>query len=144
MSVSSAPTKLETRNCTIANETPVTSTAGRISVMRFQPAMTTMRYAGMRIENRGSCRPTMAESARVVEVGSDWPSTGATSRPRVTTGMPIDPKATGAVFASRARTAAVIGSKPRLARMEAEMATGAPKPAMPSIRAPKLNATSRA
>jgi len=48
------------------------------------------------------------------------------------------------VFASKASTAAVIGSKPRLARIDAEIATGAPKPAMPSIRAPKLKATSRA
>ena len=62
----------------------------------------------------------------------------------MTTGMPIEPNATGAVLASRARTAAVTGSKPRLARIEAEIATGAPKPAMPSMSAPKLKATSRA
>ena len=43
MSVSSAPTKLEMMNCTTANDTPVTSTAGRISVMRLQPAMTTIK-----------------------------------------------------------------------------------------------------
>ena len=65
-------------------------------------------------------------------------------RPSVTTGMPIEPKATGAVLASSASTAAVMGSKPMLARMAAEIATGAPKPAMPSINAPKQKATSRA
>ena len=43
MSVSSGPTKFETRNWTIANEMPVTSTAGRISVIRRQPAITTIR-----------------------------------------------------------------------------------------------------
>ena len=69
---------------------------------------------------------------------------GAVSNPSVTTGMPIDPKATGAVLASNASTAALIGSNPRLARIAAEMATGAPKPAIPSIRAPKQNATSSA
>src|SRR5256886_14998762 len=109
MSVSSGPTRFETRNCTTANDTPVTSTAGRISRIRRHPARTTMRYAGMMIENSGSWRPTIADRAMVVDVGSVWPSTGATSRPRVTTGMPIEPKATGAVFASRERTAAVTG-----------------------------------
>ena len=69
---------------------------------------------------------------------------GAVSRPSVTIGMPIDPNATGAVLASSASTAALIGSNPRLARIAAEMATGAPKPAMPSMRAPKQNATSNA
>src|SRR5437660_435281 len=144
MSVSSGPTRLETIAWTTANDTPVTSTAGRTSRIRRHPARTTMRYAGMMIENRGSWRPTIADRAMVVEVGSVWPRTGATSRPRVTTGMPIEPNATGAVLASRDRTAAVTGSKPRLARIEAEIATGAPKPAMPSMSAPKLKATSSA
>ncbi len=79
----------------------------------------------------------------MVDVTSLW-RIGATRAPRVTTGIPIDPKATGAVLASRARTAAVTGSKPRLARIEAVIATGAPKPAIPSSSAPKLNAISRA
>src|SRR5260370_39610776 len=52
MSVSSGPPKYETRNCTIAKETPGTSTAGRISRIRLQPASTTIREAGVRIENR--------------------------------------------------------------------------------------------
>ncbi len=60
------------------------------------------------------------------------------------TGMPIEPKATGAVLATRARTAAASGSKPRPASIEALIATGAPKPAMPSMRAPKQKATRRA
>ena len=41
-----------------------------------------------------------------------------------------------------ASEAAMIGSKPRPASIEAVMATGAPKPAMPSMSAPKQNATS--
>ena len=56
--------------------------------------------------------------------------------------MPSDPKATGAVLAMSASEAAMIGSKPRPASIEAVMATGAPKPAMPSMSAPKQNATS--
>ena len=59
------------------------------------------------------------------------------------TGMPSEPNATGAVFAINASTAAMIGSKPRPASIDAVIATGAPKPAMPSINAPKQNATSR-
>ena len=56
--------------------------------------------------------------------------------------MPSEPNATGAVFAISASTAAMIGSKPRPASIDAVIATGAPKPAMPSINAPKQNATS--
>ena len=43
MSVSSGPTKFDTRNWTIAKDTPVTRTAGRIWVIFFQPAMTVIR-----------------------------------------------------------------------------------------------------
>ena len=138
--------KFETRNWTTAKTTPAVRTAGSTSTIRFQPASTTIKKAGMMMEKIGSCRPTMAESASVTGVWSaaPCPMMGAVSRPRVTIGMPIDPKATGAVLASSASTAALIGSKPRLARIAAEIATGAPKPAMPSIRAPKQNATSSA
>ena len=59
------------------------------------------------------------------------------------TGMPREPNATGAVLAMSASEAAMIGSKPRPASIDAVIATGAPKPAMPSMRAPKQNATSR-
>ncbi len=69
------------------------------------------------------------------------PMMGAIRFPCVVTGMPMEPYATGAVFASNARTAAYRGSKPRLAIIAAVIATGAPKPAMPSIRAPNAKAT---
>src|ERR1700724_3580190 len=59
---------------------------------------------------------------------------GAVSRPSVTTGMPIEPNATGAVLASSASTAALIGSNPRLARVPAQMATGGPIPGQPGQR----------
>lgn len=93
-------------------------------------------------EKKGSWRPTMADSARVV-VWTSSPSMGAIRPPRVVTGMPSEPKATGAVLAISASTAAMIGSKPRPASIAAVIATGAPNPAMPSISAPKQNATSR-
>ena len=54
--------------------------------------------------------------------------------------MPSEPNATGAVFASRAIEAAYSGANPRLAMIAAVIATGAPNPAIPSIRAPKENA----
>ncbi|MDQ0713804.1 hypothetical protein QFZ55_003256 [Streptomyces luteogriseus] len=62
----------------------------------------------------------------------------------MTTGVPIAPKATGAVLATRATTAARTGSKPRATSMTALIATGAPKPASASSRAPKQKAMTRA
>ncbi len=84
----------------------------------------------------------MAESARVV-VCVSCPSIGASRPPSVVTGMPSDPNATGAVLAMSASAAAMIGSKPSPASIDAVIATGAPKPAMPSMSAPKQKATSR-
>src|SRR5260370_33685393 len=94
----------------------------------------------MMIEKSGSWRPTIADRASVVEVASLWPRIGATSPPSVTTGMPIDPNATGAVLASRARTAAVTGSKPRLARVDAGIANGAQNSARAFHKAPHRKA----
>jgi hypothetical protein len=54
--------------------------------------------------------------------------------------MAIAPNATGAVFATRATAAALIGLKPSAISMTAVMATGVPKPARASSRAPKQNA----
>ena len=58
--------------------------------------------------------------------------------------MPIPPQATGAVLAIRQSRAAWNGRNPRPTRNAAEIATGAPNPAAPSISAPKQNATSTA
>src|SRR3954471_21068951 len=44
MSVSSGPTKLETRNCVPANDTPHATIAGSTSRARRPPTMTTTRY----------------------------------------------------------------------------------------------------
>ena len=60
---------------------------------------------------------------------------------RVMMGVAIDPKATGAVLPTRASTAALIGLKPSAMSMTEVMATGVPKPARPSMSAPKAKAT---
>ncbi len=57
-------------------------------------------------------------------------------------GEPSAPKATGAVFAIRLRPDAASGEKPRPIRIEAVTATGVPKPAAPSKKAPNANAIS--
>ena len=61
--------------------------------------------------------------------------------PATMTGMPMAPKATGAVLAIRHRPAAYSGLKPRPTSSAAVMATGAPKPAAPSKNAPKQKPT---
>ncbi len=58
----------------------------------------------------------------------------------VTSGVPIEPKVTGAVFAMRQMAEARKGEKPRPVNMAAAIATGVPNPAAPSIKAPKANA----
>ncbi len=54
------------------------------------------------------------------------------------------PKATGAVLATRQTPAAYSGLKPSPASIAAVIATGVPKPAAPSRKAPKEKAISRA
>ena len=55
-------------------------------------------------------------------------------------GIAIAPKATGAVLATSATDAALIGWKPSAISITEVIATGVPKPARASIRAPKQNA----
>ena len=59
-------------------------------------------------------------------------------------GIPIVPKATGAVFAIKQIPAASSGANPKPTKVAAAIATGAPKPAAPSIKAPKQNAINKA
>ena len=56
-------------------------------------------------------------------------------------GIAMAPKATGAVLATRASEAALIGRKPSAISITALIATGVPKPASASISAPKQKAT---
>ena len=55
-------------------------------------------------------------------------------------GTAIAPKATGAVFATRATEAALIGLKPSAMSITEQIATGVPKPASASSSAPKQKA----
>jgi hypothetical protein len=87
-----------------------------------------------RLKN-GSCRPTIA-----LRSDNGSPVTWASE----VTGIPSEPKATGAVLPISASIAASNGRAPSPISMTAEMATGAPKPAAPSMKAPKLNAISSA
>ena len=60
--------------------------------------------------------------------------------PSVTIGVASAPKATGAVLATSATTAAFIGSNPSAISITTVIATGVPNPASASSRAPKQNA----
>jgi hypothetical protein len=86
---------------------------------------------GMIRARNGVWRPTICESSSVSRPESEAP---------VRIGMPKPPNATGAVFASSARAAAYSASKPNPAMREAVIATGVPKPAVASSRAPKTKA----
>ncbi len=55
-------------------------------------------------------------------------------------GIAIAPKATGAVSATSATATALIGLKPRPTIITPQIATGVPKPARASSRAPKQKA----
>ena len=63
---------------------------------------------------------------------------------KVVSGVPSEPNATGAVLPMSASFAASSGLKPKPIIKAPVMATGAPKPAAPSMNAPKLNAMSSA
>ena len=68
-------------------------------------------------------------------------STGILVTPfRAMIGAPIAPNATGAVLAIRATTADFNGFIPAAINIAAAIATGAPKPARASSRAPKAKA----
>ena len=60
--------------------------------------------------------------------------------PRVVIGTAMAPKATGAVLATNATDAALIGEMPTAISITAVTATGVPKPASASSSAPKQNA----
>jgi hypothetical protein len=90
----------------------------------------------------GVCRPTI--EPRVPRALASE-SRGSSLTPEamgasVTIGIARAPKATGAVLATRATVAALTGSKPSDISITTEIATGVPKPASASRRAPKQKA----
>ena len=86
----------------------------------------------------GVWRPTMAPSVSTLSRGSSLAPEETAAR--VTMGVARAPKATGAVLAMRATAAALIGRKPSAMSITTVMATGVPKPASASSRAPKQKA----
>ena len=133
MSTSQGPCRLETRNCTIANDRPAVRQAGHTSRVRRKPAMAATSQNGTSTEKNGSWRPTIADRS--------WSGSPVTLA-RVMSGVPMAPKATGAVLPISDRPAACSGRNPSPMSMAAQMAIGVPNPAAPSMNAPKLNAIS--
>ena len=113
------------------NVTPQTTAGSQVCRSPcFRSTMKT-RASGTKTARIGVWRPT-------IEPRSCW------SRPvtvdSVVMGTASAPKATGAVFATRATEAAFIGRKPRAMSITLVMATGVPKPASASSSAPKQKA----
>jgi hypothetical protein len=129
------PTKFDTRNCTVAKLPPQTTSAGQTPRTPRQPDMTHTSQTGMSSEKNGSWRPAMALSGIS-------PSFVTVARVRI--GVPSAPYATGAVLANSDKPAARSGLNPAPMSSAAEIATGVPKPAAPSTKAPKQNAINKA
>src|SRR4051812_5626774 len=117
----------------IAKLKPDTRQAGQTSRNPLRPDIAQTIQNGTINEKIGSCRPTIALS-----VFSGIPVTLA--NPII--GVPSAPNATGAVFPINDNPAAGSGLKPNPISIAADMATGVPNPAAPSINAPKQNAIS--
>ncbi len=135
MSASCAETKLAAANWTTAKAHPQARAGAQVSRSPRRPSTRKTSSSGTTRASSGVWRPTTEATA-----SSGRPVTWA----RVTTGVPMAPKATGAVLATSATTAALTGSKPSATSITALMATGAPKPASASRSAPKQKAMTRA
>ena len=88
-------------------------------------------HSGMIAENTGNWRPAIAES---------FSTSRSVTWARVVMGIPMLPKATGAVLAMSDNPLAWIGENPSCNNRAAVIATGAPNPAAPSMKAPKQKA----
>ncbi len=95
------------------------------------PSTMPTRISGTMSARIGVWRPTIAPRS---SFGSPVISLS------VTIGMAMAPKATGAVLATSATAAALIGSKPTAISITAVIATGVPKPARASSSAPNAKA----
>src|SRR5690348_5606281 len=117
----------------MAKLNPQAIAAGQTPIAPLHPDMSTIKYIGMMAATSGDRRPT-------AELNDA--SGSAVTPASVTTGVARAPNATGAVFATRQRAAAVNAGSPRPASSEADTATGVPNPDVPSMNAPKQNAMS--
>src|SRR5437870_3610578 len=96
--------KFETTNCAMAKLRPHSTAAGHTPAAAFHPAISTIRYIGITSAINGDKRPTAA-----LKDARGRPVTPAS----VTIGVARAPNATGAVFATRNRAAAVKAGNPR-------------------------------
>ena len=131
MSVSSTEMKFEQANWPSAKVRPPTTATGHVCLMPRRPSTMPIRISGTISARKGVWRPTIAPRS---------PLSSPVISDSVVIGMAIAPKATGAVFATRAIEAALIGLNPRPIIITAVIATGVPKPASASISAPKQKA----
>ena len=110
---------------------PPTSAAGQTARTPRQPSTIPTRISGTNSASSGVWRPTIApRSSCGIPVSSA----------SVTIGVAIAPNATGAVLATSAIAAALIGLKPTAISITAVIATGVPNPASASSSAPKQKA----
>ncbi len=134
MSTRFESTWLDQRYCVRLNEPPTTRIAGSTSKVSLQPTIARTSQNGTMIPVIGRIRPIMA-----LKSDSGSPETAAS----VCTGVPMAPHATGEVLAIRLSAAAWNGLNPRPIMNAPAIATGAPNPAAPSMKAPKQNATNK-
>ena len=117
----------------MANDPPPTTIAGKVSRTPRHPSIIAIIQTNTIGTIKGNWRPTIWLMA--------WVSTPDTC-PATMIGIPIAPKATGAVLTIRQSPAAYKGLNPNPTNNAAVIATGAPKPAAPSKKVPKANPTS--
>ncbi len=122
---------MDTANWASANVRPPVSATGQVSRSPRAPSTSATSTNGTNTASTGVWRPTTAPSASWGRLVT-WAS--------VVIGTAIAPKATGAVFATSATTAALSGLKPTPMSMIVQIATGAPKPARASSSAPNEKA----
>src|SRR3954465_3992456 len=115
----------------MANDTPPPGAAGHVWRRPRRPSTIETRISGTISARNGVWRPTIAPRASLgISVTGE----------RGLIGGGVAPKAAGAVWATSATAAAFIGWKPTATSITDVMATGVPKPASASIRAPNENA----
>src|SRR6266550_4692313 len=133
MSTRFESTWLDQRYCVTLNDAPTTRIAGSTSKVSAHPTIA-------RTNQKGTIMPVMGRMRPIIALKSDSgrPETAAS----VCTGVPIAPHATGDVLAIKLSAAAWNGLNPRPIMKAPAIATGAPNPAAPSMKAPKQNATS--
>ena len=107
-----------------------------------RPSTISTRMSGTNSARIGVCRPTIdpSESRALASESRGSSLTPAAIGASVTIGIASAPKATGAVFATSATVAALIGLNPSDISMTTEIATGVPNPASASSSAPKQKA----